>query len=251
MSPDLNGKVAVVTGAAAGIGRDYARGLARCGAHVVVADINEAGAKETAGIIDSDGGQALALGVDVSSKQSTLDLAVAVRERCGTAHILVNNAAIFHDLKKYSQLTIDIEYWRKIFSVNLDGALLATQAFAPLMIEAGWGRVIMQTSTAAYSAAGVYGATKIALLPLVRGFAKELGQHNITVNGIAPGATMTEAMLDTVPAARLAELRSAQFIDRPGVTEDLIGPLLFLCGDDSRWITGQTLIVDGGATWRL
>jgi NAD(P)-dependent dehydrogenase (short-subunit alcohol dehydrogenase family) len=251
MSPDLTGKVAVVTGAAAGIGRDYARGLARCGAQVVVADVNAAGSKETAGIIGAEGGQALALDVDVSSKQSTLELAAAVRERCGTAHILVNNAAIFHDLKKHPQLTIGIEYWRKIFSVNLDGALLATQAIAPLMIEAGWGRVIMQTSTAAYTAAGVYGATKIALLPLIRGFAKELGHHNITVNGIAPGATMTDAMMDTVPAARLAELRAAQFIDRSGVTEDLVGPLLFLCSDDSRWITGQTLVVDGGATWRL
>jgi 3-oxoacyl-[acyl-carrier protein] reductase len=251
MSPDLSGKVAVVTGAAAGIGRDYARGLARCGAQVVVADINEAGAKETSELIKADGGAALTAVVDVSSKESTLALAAAVRERCGGAHILVNNAAIFHDLKKFPQLTIDIEYWRKVFSVNLDGALLATQALAPLLIEAGWGRVIMQTSTAAYAAAGVYGATKIALLPLIRGFAKELGPHNITVNGIAPGATMTEAMMDTVPTERLAELRAAQFIDRPGVTEDLVGPLLFLCGEESRWITGQTLVVDGGATWRL
>lgn len=251
MSPDLSARVAVVTGAAGGIGREYALGLARAGARVVVADIDEKGAMETARLIAESGGEAQAVEVDVSSKPSTLALAEQVRARYGAAHIVVNNAAIFHDLKKYPQLTIDIEYWRKIFSVNLDGSLLVTQAFAPLLMEAGWGRVIIQTSTAAYIAAGVYGATKIALLPLIRGFARELGHHNITVNGIAPGATMTEAMLDTVSAERLAELRAAQFIDRQGRTEDLVGPLLFLCSDDSQWITGQTLVVDGGATWRL
>ncbi|OLT18661.1 2-hydroxycyclohexanecarboxyl-CoA dehydrogenase [Pseudonocardia sp. CNS-139] len=251
MTVDLSGKVAVVTGSAAGIGRAYALGLAGSGAAVVVADIDETGAKETVGLIEAAGGAACAVGVDVSSKESTLALAAAVRERHGTAHVLVNNAAIFHDLKKYPQLTIDIEYWRKVFSVNLDGALLATQALAPLMIEAGWGRVVVQTSTAAYISAGVYGATKIALLPLIRGFAKELGAHNITVNGIAPGATETPAMLDTVPAERLAELRASQYIPRAGVTDDLVGPLLFLCSDAASWITGQTLVVDGGSTWRL
>jgi 3-oxoacyl-[acyl-carrier protein] reductase len=251
MSPDLSTRVAVVTGAAGGIGRAYALALARAGARVVIADIDKEGATETAALIAESGGDAQAVQVDVSSRASTLALAEQVRARYGAAHIVVNNAAIFHDLKKYPQLTIDIEYWRKVFSVNLDGSLLITQAFAPLLIEAGWGRVIIQTSTAAYIAAGVYGATKIALLPLIRGFARELGHYNITVNGIAPGATMTEAMLDTVPAERLAELRAAQFIDRQGMAEDLVGPLLFLCGDDSQWITGQTLVVDGGATWRL
>lgn len=251
MSPDLSTRVAVVTGAAGGIGRAYALALARAGARVVIADIDKKGATETAALIAESGGDAQAMQVDVSSRASTLALAEQVRARYGAAHVVVNNAAIFHDLKKYPQLTIDIEYWRKVFSVNLDGSLLITQAFAPLLIEAGWGRVIIQTSTAAYIAAGVYGATKIALLPLIRGFARELGHYNITVNGIAPGATMTEAMLDTVPAERLAELRAAQFIDRQGMAEDLVGPLLFLCGDDSQWITGQTLVVDGGATWRL
>lgn len=247
----LEGRVAVVTGSAAGIGRDYARGLAREGARVVVADIDTDGAAGTVGMIVADGGEALALPVDVSSEESTRALADQVAEKYGTVHILVNNAAIFHTLRKDPQLTVSVDYWRKVFSVNLDGALLVTQAIAPMMQETGWGRIVVQTSTAAYQGSGVYGVTKLAMLSLIRGFAKELGGYGITVNGIAPGAIATEAMLDTVSEERLQELLDAQYIKRHGTTEDLVGPLLFLCSDAASWITGQTLIVDGGATARL
>ena len=251
MAQELDGRIAVVTGAAAGIGRDYARALADAGAVVVVADIDEPGAKETAGIIESEGGRALPVHVDVSDRASTLALADRVREELGTAHILVNNAAIFHDLQRFPQLTIDVDYWRKIFSVNLDGSLLMTQAIAPMMIEAGWGRVVVQTSAGAYVSGGVYSTSKLALLGLVRGFSKELGGHGITVNALAPGPIETQAMLDTVPAGRIEELLASMHIKRFGTTDDLVGPLLFLCSDAARWVTGQTLLVDGGSTNRL
>ncbi|MET7401022.1 SDR family oxidoreductase [Dactylosporangium sp. NPDC005572] len=240
-----------MTGAAAGIGRAYAIGLARAGAAVAVADINEAGAKETAALIEADSGHAVPFAVDISDRASTLRLGDAVRDQLGNAHIVVNNAAIFHKLEKHPLLTVDIGYWRNVFSVNLDGALLVTQAFAPQLISNGWGRVIVQTSTAAYTGPGMYGATKLALLALIRGFAKELGGYGVTVNGIAPGATMTDAMLDTVPQERLGEILAAQVIKRHGSTDDLVGPLLFLCSDAAAWVTGQTLLVDGGATPRL
>jgi NAD(P)-dependent dehydrogenase (short-subunit alcohol dehydrogenase family) len=245
------GRVAVVTGAAAGIGRAYAIALANQGAAVVVADLDLAGAKDTATTIEANGGNALVVHVDVSDRTSTLDLATRVREHYGHAHILINNAAIYHNLRLDPQLTVDIDYWRKVFSVNLDGALLMTQAIAPMLIEAGWGRIVMQTSTAAYTSSGAYGTSKLALLALTRGFAKELGGHGITVNAIAPGAIMTEATIDTIPEARLAGLLAQQYVKRHGQTDDLLGALLFLCGDEAAWLTGQTLIIDGGMTARL
>ena len=251
MSGQQAGRVAVVTGAAGGIGRAYALGLARQGANVVAADLEADGAEETAALIEREGGVCLAATVDVSERDSTLALADQVRAHFGGAHILVNNAAIYHHLRLDPQLTVDIQYWRKVFSVNLDGALLMTQAIAPMLIAARWGRVIMQTSTAAYTGSGVYGATKLALLALTRGFAKELGEYAITVNAIAPGAIMTEATRNTVSGARLAGLVAQQYIKRHGETDDVVGPLLFLCSDEAGWMTGQTLVVDGGMTPRL
>jgi NAD(P)-dependent dehydrogenase (short-subunit alcohol dehydrogenase family) len=168
MQPDLGGRVAVVTGAGQGIGRAYAEALAACGAAVVVADINEAAAKEVAEAIADTGGTSHVAAVDVSERDSTQALAAGVRARFGACHIVVNNAAIYHSMRLDPQLTVDIDYWRKIFSVNLDGPLLVTQALAPMLIEAGWGRIVMQTSIAAYGSGGAYGTSKLALLSLPR-----------------------------------------------------------------------------------
>jgi 3-oxoacyl-[acyl-carrier protein] reductase len=149
------------------------------------------------------------------------------------------------------QLTVDIDYWRRVFAVNLDGALLMTQAVAPMMIEAGWGRIVMQSSTAAYlGGGGHYAVSKLALLGLTRGFAKELGPHGITVNGIAPGVVATEATAATVPAAKLAQLAAITPLPQRAGPDDLIGTLLFLCSEASAWMTGQTMVVDGGLVVR-
>jgi len=247
----LDGRVAIVTGGGRGIGRQYCAALAGEGATVVAADIELDGAEETAALLAKDGGTGCALQVDVSDRDSTLALAAAVRERFGRADILVNNAAIYHSMRMDPQLTVDIDYWRRVFAVNLDGALLMTQAVAPMMIEAGWGRVVMQTSTAAYlGGGGHYGVSKLALLGLTRGFAKELGPHGITVNGIAPGVVATEATTATVPADKLAALASVTPLRHQGGPEDLTGTLLFLCSEAAAWMTGQTLIVDGGLVVR-
>jgi NAD(P)-dependent dehydrogenase (short-subunit alcohol dehydrogenase family) len=247
----LADRIAVVTGGGRGIGREYCLALAEAGAAVVAADIDLDSARETADLVAGKGGQALALAVDVSDRDSTLALAGAVRDEYGTAHILVNNAAVYHSMRLDPQLTVDIDYWRKVFSVNLDGALLMTQALAPLMIEAGWGRVVMQSSTAAYlGGGGHYGVSKLALLGLTRGFAKELGPSGITVNAIAPGVVATEATEATVPAARIDQLVNMAPIPHRAGPADLNGALLFLCSDDAAWMTGQTLVIDGGVVVR-
>ncbi|HEY4411171.1 MAG TPA: SDR family oxidoreductase [Acidimicrobiia bacterium] len=247
----LEGRVAVVTGGGRGIGREYCRSLAGEGAAVVAADIDADGAEETAALVTKDGGTACGLTVDVSDRDSTLRLAGDVQRRVGPAGILVNNAAIYHSMRMDPQLTVDIDYWRRVFAVNLDGALLMTQAFAPAMIDGGWGRVVMQSSTAAYlGGGGHYGVSKLALLGLTRGFAKELGPHGITVNAIAPGVVATEATAATVPAAKLEALAAMTPLAHQAGPEDLNGALLFLCSEAAAWMTGQTLIVDGGLVVR-
>jgi 3-oxoacyl-[acyl-carrier protein] reductase len=245
------GKTAIVTGAATGIGRATAQLLAERGAKVVVAGLQPDKLEETAAAIRDAGGEATVVQADVSEQQPIEDLAKRAQEAFGPTDILVNNAAIYHSMRMDPQLTVDIDYWRRVFAVNLDGALLMTQAVAPMMIEAGWGRVVMQTSTAAYlGGGGHYGVSKLALLGLTRGFAKELGPHGITVNGIAPGVVATEATTATVPAEKLEALAAITPLRRQVGPEDLTGTLLFLCSEAAAWMTGQTLIVDGGMVVR-
>jgi len=247
----LDGRVAIVTGGAQGIGREYCLALAEDGATVVVADINGQGAGETAELVTKNGGAATAVTVDVSDRDSTLGLADHVREQHGAAHILVNNAAIYHSMRMDPVLEVDVDYWRKLFQVNVDGALLVTQAIAPMLIEAGWGRVVNQTSVAAYGASGAYSATKLALISLTRSQARELGPHGITVNAIAPGPIWTEATEVTVPTERLERMLAAAPINMKAGPEVLLGTLRHLVSDGAAWVTGQTMLVDGGITPRI
>ncbi len=248
----LEGRVAVVTGAAQGIGRAYALALAEDGASVVVADLKAQGAQETVDLVEAVGATGFAVEVDVSDRESTLAMAGAVRARFGAAHILVNNAAVYEDLRAGSLLECDISYWRHVFAVNLEGPLLCTQAIAPMMIEAQWGRVVNQSSVGAYMGRGShYACSKLALIGLTQGLAHELGRHGITVNAIAPGAIHTEATMKVVPEPLREEMIRRAAIPTRAEPRELVGTLRYLVGDGAAWVTGQTITVDGGAVPHL
>jgi 3-oxoacyl-[acyl-carrier protein] reductase len=245
-------RVAVVTGAGRGIGREYALSLGAAGFGVAVADLNLEGAAETVALLEKAEHPGAAFGVDVSDEASVRQLAGDVRDRFGRVDVLVNNAAMYHSVRLDSQLEVDIAYWRKVFSVNVEGVLLCTQAFAPIMIEQGYGRIINQASIGAYmGGGGAYAISKVAVVGLTQGFARELGKHGITVNAIAPGLVFTEATLATVSDAAQVAMVSRAPIAIKGQPQDLTSALLYFASEQSRWVTGQTLIVDGGLTTRL
>jgi len=245
-------RLAVVTGAGQGIGREYALALAHDGFNVVAADINLEAVQQLQDEGEAAGLKVHGRAVDVSDRDSVFGLAASVRTELGPTSVLVNNAAIYHSMRQDPQMSVSIDYWRRVFSVNVEGALLCTQAFAGDMQEAGWGRVVMQTSTAAYMGkGGHYGVSKVALIGLTQGFARELGPYGVTVNAIAPGPVDTEATRLTVDQATLERLTAAIPLGRTGTTDDLIGVLRFIVSDAAAWMTGQVMVIDGGGSKRL
>jgi NAD(P)-dependent dehydrogenase (short-subunit alcohol dehydrogenase family) len=245
-------RVAIVTGSAQGIGRDYARGLAADGMAVVVADIKADAAKETVEIIKAAGGQAVDAHVDITDPASAGELAAFVRRAFGRLDVLVNNAAMFEGMTFTTALAVDLDYWRRMFRVNLDGVLIMCQALAPLMVENGYGRIVNQSSTAAYMGGGdPYGISKAAVIALTLGLAKELGPKGVTVNAIAPGPVPTAALLSAAPKESLDRIAATSAIARLGTTDDMLHALRYLVSENASWVTGQTIIVDGGCIKRF
>ncbi|MCP2339783.1 SDR family oxidoreductase [Actinomadura rupiterrae] len=241
----FEGKVAIVTGAAGGIGAAYARALAAEGASVVVADVNDAG-QDVADEI-----KGLFVHADVSDPASVQAMADAAAERFGGIDLLVNNAAIFGTMKLDFLFTVDWDYYKRFMAVNMDGALLCTRAVVPHMQARGGGAVVNQSSTAAWQYAGFYGLAKVGVNGLTQQLAHELGSLGIRVNAIAPGPTDTEANRTVVPGNMSQKIvRDRLAIKRMGTPEDLTGMCLFLLSDEARWITGQIINVDGGEVFR-
>ena len=242
----LKGKAAIVTGAAGGIGRAYARGLAEAGAAVVLADIRGEAAAEQAAAIAADGYEAIGIQVDVTSEESTLAMARQTSERFGSVDILVNNAALMAEIMAGGQLTtIPLEMWHRTLDVNLTGPFLCTRAVVPYMKEKGYGKIINQSSGGAWLGGAHYGMTKLGIVSMTISLAKELAKSGIRVNAIAPGWTNTEAGNSTTsPEVRAAVARSIPFPF--GEPEDLVGGLVYLASAASDWVTGVTLNIDGG-----
>lgn len=237
-------KVVVVTGAAQGIGEAYARALAAEGASVVVADIDDEAGEEVAGDI---GG--LFVRTDVSSAQDAAALVDATVDRFGGIDGLVNNAAIYGDMQFDLLISVDWDYYRKFMSVNMDGALVMTRAVYPEMQKRGGGTIVNQSSTAAYLYSGFYGLAKVGVNGLTQQLAHELGGMKIRVNAIAPGPTDTPATR-TQAGDAAKELVKNLALKRMGQPEDMVGACLFLLSDESSWVTGQIIAVDGGQTFR-
>lgn len=254
----LQDKVAIVTGGAQGIGREYCLRYAEEGASVAVLDLREEQARAVVGEITQSGGQAMAVMSDVTSEQAMADAAKAVAERFGRIDILVNNAALYYDIDMTDQT---IDYMKKVLDVNIFGVIIATRAVYPYMKQQKSGSIINIASIGAYPIgprgvdgpdlptvpASGYGLSKSGVIYLTKSWAKALGRYNIRVNAIAPGVTLTEATL-RVTGGRGGPDAWMKYtaLDRLLNPQDLTGTAAFLASDDSAQMTGQTLVVDAG-----
>ncbi len=244
-------KVAVVTGAAQGIGEAYAKALAAEGAKVVVADLNAEAGEQVAKQVEADGGTAMFVRTDVSSHESAAAMVEAVTAAYGGIDLLVNNAAIYGEMAFDLLISVDWDYYKKFMGVNMDGALVMTRAVYPSMQQRGGGAIVNQSSTAAYLYSGFYGLAKVGVNGLTQQLAHELGGMRIRVTAIAPGPTDTEATRVQAGDAAKDIVRSSLALKRMGRVEDMVGACLYLLSDEASWVTGQILAVDGGQTFRL
>jgi NAD(P)-dependent dehydrogenase (short-subunit alcohol dehydrogenase family) len=243
-------KVAIVTGAGQGIGEAYAKGLAREGASVVVADVNETQGARVAAEIEQSGGTARFVRVDVASPESTKAMAETTIKAYGGIDYLVNNAAIYAGMQIAPLIGVDWDYYKRFMDVNMHGALLCVRACYESMGSRPGAAIVNQSSTAAWMGIGFYGIAKLALNGITQSLARELGPWGIRVNAIAPGPTDTEATRSIVPAPYLKQMLAQMPLARVGTPEDLVGTCLFLLSSDAAWMTGQVLNVDGGQIMR-
>ena len=244
----LDGKVAIVTGAASGIGPSYAQGLAAAGAKVMVADV-EPGDSTVRAIKDS-GGEAMSRLCDVSDEAQVAALVRDTEKAFGGVHILVNNAAVFARFVYAPLDEISAADWERAFAVNVRGSYLCVKAALPIMRRQGYGKVINIASGTVFKGVPMmlhYVATKGAVIAMTRSMSSELGKDGIRVNAIAPGLTSTEYLKgrNDIPGV-LDTMAKTRAIARQEDPQDLVGACIFLASPDSDFVTGQTLVVDGG-----
>lgn len=244
---------AIVTGAGHGIGLHYAHGLAREGAAVVIAEIDEAAAGEAAAEISAEGGRALALATDVSDATSVQSMVARTLEAYGRIDVLINNAAIFASVPftrgPYDQVTV--EEWDRMFAVNVRGMWLCCREVIPHMRKQGYGKIINISSGTASKGTGNmlhYVTSKAAVEGMTRALAREVGGNaGICINAIAPGNTESEPRRDEITEEVRQRALRDRIIQRPEVPEDLVGTAVFLASHESDFITGQVIHVDGGS----
>ncbi|HYA05455.1 MAG TPA: SDR family oxidoreductase [Xanthobacteraceae bacterium] len=250
----LDGRVAILTGGAKGIGRHYARVLAAEGARLMIADIAD-GNDVAEGLARQHGANSAASSVaDVSDEAAVKALVAATMERFGKIDILVNNAALFAPLQEQKFTDIDVALWDRVMAINVRGVFLMTKHVAPHMIAQKYGKIVNITSGTV--ARGIpllshYVSSKGAVMAFTRSVSRELGEHNICVNNLAPGFTLSDSEIDENPQ-HLEHSRAPSIarraIKRDEYPQDLLGALVFLASAESDFITGQTIAVDGGAT---
>ena len=245
MSPQLTGKTVIITGAAGGLGRAFALGFAREGANLVIADMNAAGAAETVALVEAEGAKAIAVSVNVADKASCEAMVQSTLDAFGSVDVLVNNAAIYATLERSDFWDIDPDEWDKVMAVNVKGPWLASAACYKHM---DGGAIINIASATFFSGSPLwmhYVTSKGALVGMTRVMAREAGAKNVTVNAIAPGFTLTEASLAQIDDAANYGV-SSRSIKRASQPEDIVGTALLLASQNASYITGQTIIVDGG-----
>jgi NAD(P)-dependent dehydrogenase (short-subunit alcohol dehydrogenase family) len=247
----LDGKVAIVTGGARSIGAAFAKGMAAEGAKIAIADISSA--DEVLGIIKQAGGEAMAIETDVTDEASCQNMVAETVAAYGKLDILVANAGLWVHLERQCATEIEVDTWDRVMSVNIRGVWLSAKAAIPAMKENGYGKIINLTSGRAFKG-GVgmlhYDASKGAVISMTRSLAREWGDAGIRVNAIAPGAVDTEisvSLADDAQRARREKLPLSRAIKRAEDPDDLVGTCLYLASSASDFMTGNTIIVDGGA----
>jgi len=241
----MTGKVALVTGASQGIGRAIADGLAEAGARIVVADLDRS---EEAAASYPDG---VGITCDVSQETDVARLVDEVVERCGTIDVLVNNAGLYASLEMRPFDQIPLDEWRRVMDVNVASMFLMCRAVLPVMRRNGGGKIVNISSGTPFRGVPFllhYVTSKGAIVAFTRALAKEVGKDNVLVNCVAPGFTMSagvEAHPEVIEKLRDVSV-AARTIQRDQVPEDVVGAVVFLCSDGASFVTGQTIVIDGG-----
>ena len=245
-----SGQVVIVTGGAMGIGRAIVQALLAEGAKVVIADRD--GAEEAATALDNAGDSVIGVPCDVSSRSDTEGMANAALEAFGRIDVLVNNAGIYSSLKMTPFEDLSVDEWRRVLDVNVIGQALASRAVAPAMRRQGGGSIVNVSSGTPFKGVPFmlhYVASKGAVNAMTKALAKELGGADIRVNAVAPGFTLSDGVLDNPhQLEKLQDIsRQARVLQRDQHPDDIVGAVVFFASQDSAFITGQTLVVDGGA----
>jgi 3-oxoacyl-[acyl-carrier protein] reductase len=244
----LENKVAIVTGGAQGIGKGVVEKFAKNGATVIIWDVQKEKAETVAHTLKAQGLKVEVMGdVDITKLDSVEAAAKAIVEKHGQIDILINNAGIVRDA---SFLKMSVDQWDQVINVNLTGVFTCAKGIIPYMVEKNYGKIVNLSSVV-----GIFGnfgqtnyvAAKAGVVGMTKTWGRELGKHNINVNAIAPGAIETD-MLATVPEEMIAQLKNRIPVRRIGKPEDIANAAFFLCSDEASFITGQTIIVDGGST---